>query len=147
LLVLATRKATVVNMRLDEISSSLKGAATMASIDKWRNAASEYDQAKEKHGTLSPEADPAYKKYTKAGNQMGRLSVAHSKSSPLAEGPFDDMVNQLSNVPKKGPGRWPGSKDKKPAGSNYSGELAKPGVRPVKRSKDLDQLKYPEKKK
>jgi len=69
---------------------------------------------------------------------------------PLIEGSFDDMVNQLGNVPKKGPGRWPKSDEKKTTGSNYSGErqherdyYGNNVGTPVKRKKSLDQLKGP----
>ena len=40
------------------------------------------------------------------------------------EDPFDNMVSDLNNAPKKGPGRWPGSKEKKQPGTNYSGDKA-----------------------
>lgn len=77
-----------------------------------------------------------------------RLDEISKSCSPLAEGPFDDIVSQLSKVPKKGPGRWPNKKDT--SGTNYSGDKANDrngyghgvGKAPV-RKKELDQLKGP----
>jgi hypothetical protein len=137
-------------MRLDEISSSLKSRAAAASEKKWRNSASELDSVEKNHGKTSPKSDAAFKKYSRAGDQMSRLGLAHAKSDPLAEGPFDDMVNDLTNSPKKGPGRWPGAKEKKHPGVPYSGDRANDrndlggSLGPsVKRSKELGQLNGP----
>lgn len=72
-----------------------------------------------------------------------------SNKLPVAEAsPFDSMVDQLGNAPKKGPGRWPDKTDT--PGKNYSGDKANDrnsygrgvGTSPG-RKKDLDQLKGP----